>query len=47
MVHTRIHVGLTAAQVRLLDRLAVKLGLDRTNTLRYCLAKIADQEKVK
>lgn len=47
MIHERIHVGLTAAQVRLLDKLAAKLGLNRTNTLRYCIAKIADLEKIK
>lgn len=47
MILTRIHLGLTAAQLRRLDKLAEKLQLDRTNTLRYCIAKTAELEQVK
>lgn len=47
MVLRRIHVGLTAIQLRKLDKLAAKLNLDRTNTLRYCLARTAEAENVK
>jgi hypothetical protein len=44
---TRIHIGLTAAQLRKLDRLAQKLGLDRTNTIRYCLSRTCESEDVR
>lgn len=47
MVLKRINLGLTAAQLRRLDKLAAKLGLDRTNTLRYCIAKAAELEEIK
>ena len=42
----RIHVGFTASQVRVLEKLAAKLGLDKTNAIRYCVARIAEIEKV-
>jgi hypothetical protein len=44
MVLKRIHLGLTAAQLRKLDKLAAKLGLDRTNAIRYCIARVSDLE---
>jgi hypothetical protein len=47
MVLHRLHLGLTAAQLRKLDKLAAKLNLDRTNTLRYCLARTAEIENIK
>lgn len=47
MALIRIHVGLTPAQLRRLDRLAAKLALDRTSALRYCIARVAESEKVK
>jgi hypothetical protein len=42
----KIHFGLTAAQAKVLERLAAKLGLDKTNTMRYCLARTAEQEGI-
>jgi hypothetical protein len=44
MAVKRIHIGLTPAQLRILDRLNRKLGLDTTNTIRYCVSRIAEQE---
>ena len=47
MVQTRIHVGFTGQQLRVLDRLATKLLLDRNSVLRLALARLAEAEKVK
>lgn len=44
MALKRLQVGLSSAQLKLLEKLAVKLGLDKTNTLRYCLNRVAEQE---
>lgn len=44
MATKRIQVGLSTAHQKLLDKLAVKLGLDWTNTLRYCLNRVAEIE---
>lgn len=46
MIIKAINFRLTAAQLRQLDKLAKKLNLDRTNTLRYCIAKTAEIEKI-
>ena len=46
MALSRVHIGLTSQQVKILDKLARKLGLDRTNTVRYCLMRVAEQEAV-
>ena len=46
MVLKRLHVGLTASQVKQLEKLAAKLGLDKTSTIRYCVARIAEMEGV-
>lgn len=40
------YVGLSASQEKVLQKLAAKLGLDRSNTLRYCLSRIAEQEGI-
>jgi len=47
MVLKHLNLGLTAAQLRRLDKLAQKLGLDRTNTIRYCISKAAELEGIK
>jgi len=44
MALTRLQLGLSAAHLRQLDRLSVKLGLDRTNTLRYCISRVSELE---
>jgi hypothetical protein len=46
MAIKRIHIGLTPAQLRILEKLNGKLGLDTTNTIRYCVTRIAEQEGV-
>jgi hypothetical protein len=46
MALKRVPLNLTPAQLRRLDKLAEKLGLDRTNTLRYCLSRVADMEGI-
>lgn len=46
MAIRRIHIGLTPAQLRILEKLSGKLGLDTTNTIRYCVWRIAEQEGV-
>lgn len=44
MALRRVHIGFAPAQFKLLEKLARKLGLDKTNTVRYCVARIAEQE---
>ena len=44
MALKRIHVALSAAQIKNLDKLAAKIGLDRTNAVRYCIARITEVE---
>jgi hypothetical protein len=46
MAIQRIHIGLTPGQLKALDKLAGKLGLDRTNTLRYCLMRALEAEGI-
>ena len=46
MALKRLHVGLTIPQLKQLQKLAVKLGLDKTSTIRYCVARIAEQEGI-
>lgn len=43
----RVHIGLTAPQLRELDALAKKLLLDRSNVMRLALARLAEAEKRK
>ncbi len=47
MVLKHINLGLTAPQLRRLEKLAAKLNLDRSNTIRYCIAKAAELEGIK
>jgi len=44
MAQKRLQVGFTVPQHKLLEKLAAKLGLDKNNTIRYCVARIAEQE---
>lgn len=44
MALKRIQVGLSPAQLRILEKLSTKLGLDKTNTIRYCVARVAELE---
>lgn len=46
MTLARIHLSLTPAQLRRLDKLAEKLGLDRSNALRYCIARTSEAEGI-
>lgn len=46
MAIKRIHIGLTPAQLKILEKLNARLGLDTTNTIRYCVWRIAEQEGV-
>lgn len=40
----RLHISLSATQFRVLEKLALKLGLDKSSTISYCLARVAEQE---
>jgi len=44
MALKRVYLGLSPAQYALLRKLSTKLGLDVTNTIRYCVSRIAEQE---
>jgi hypothetical protein len=46
MALRQFHVGLSAAQTKILEKLAAKLGLDKSNTIRYCISRIAEQENI-
>ena len=46
MALKRIQVGFAPAQLRVLEKLSAKLGLDITNTIRYCVSRIAEQESI-
>lgn len=46
MAMNRVHLGLSSAQLKVLERLASKLGLDKTNTMRYCINRVAELEGV-
>ena len=47
MILKHINLGLTAAQLRKLDKIAAKLNLDRTNAIRYCISRTAESEGLK
>lgn len=47
MVLKHINLGLTAAQLRKLEKIAAKLNLDRTNAIRYCISRTAEVEGIK
>jgi hypothetical protein len=38
MTMKRIHLALSPAQIKSLDKLAKELGMDRLNAIRYCIA---------
>lgn len=44
MAVKKVNIGLHPAQFKLLEKLAAKLGLDKTNTIRYCINRVAEQE---
>jgi len=46
MAMKRVHLALSPAQLKVLERLAAKLGLDKTNTMRYCINRVAEQEEI-
>lgn len=45
MALTRIHIGLTPAQLKALLKFAEKRGLDRTNAIRYCIFRTLEEEE--
>jgi len=47
MIVKRINLGLTAEQARKLDKLALKLDMNRTDAIRYCINRTAETEDVK
>jgi hypothetical protein len=47
MILKRIHIAVTPAQLRLIDKLSQKLQLDRSSVLRLSLARLAELENVK
>jgi len=46
MALKRMHIGFSPAQMKVLEKLALKPGLDKTNVIRYCVARVAEQEGV-
>lgn len=44
MTLKRIPLRLSPSQYKALEKLAVKFGLDITNTIRYCIARVIEQE---
>lgn len=44
MTLKRYNIGFHPQQQKLLQRLSAKWGLDITNTLRHCVARVAEQE---
>ena len=46
MTMQRLHLGIAAAQLKNLDKLAKKLGLDRTNAIRYAMARTLEAEGI-
>lgn len=46
MALKRLHISLSANQFRLLEKLALKLGLDKSSTISYCVARVAEQEAI-
>jgi len=46
MTSKRLRISLPLAHFNLLKQLANKLWLDKTNTMRYCITRIAEKEGV-
>ena len=47
MILKNINLGLTAAQLRKLEKLARKLDMNRSDAIRYCITRTAEAEGVK
>ena len=47
MILKNINLGLTADQIRKLDKLARKLDMNRTDAIRYCIMRTAELEGIK
>jgi len=47
MALIRIHVGFTPSQLKALDKHAAELALDRSNFIRYCVARTIKEEAKK
>jgi hypothetical protein len=46
MAFKRINLALSTAQMKSLDQLADKLGLDRTNAIRFCIAHTCEMQRL-
>ncbi len=46
-VGKRVHTLFTARQLKVLDKLAEKFLLDRSNVIRLAVAKLAETENIK
>jgi len=44
MASRRINFAMAPAMLKNLDKLALKIGLDRTNAIRYCIARTCEIE---
>ena len=42
----RVNLQLSPAMSKNLEKLALRLGLDTTNAIRYCIARIVEQEGI-
>jgi len=47
MILKNINLGLTAEQMRKLDKLARKLDMNRSDAIRYCIMRTAELEGIK
>lgn len=45
MALTRVHIGLSPAQLKVVDKFAERRGLDRTNAIRYCIFRTIEAEE--
>lgn len=46
MAMTRVHIGLSPAQLKAVDKFAERRGLDRTNAIRYCIFRTLEEEGI-
>jgi hypothetical protein len=46
MALRKYYVGLNTPLEKTLKKLEVKLGLDRSNTIRYCISRVAEWENI-
>lgn len=47
MLWKRVPLNLPPYLLRVLDKLADKYGMDRNNTIRMCISKVAAEEGIK